>query len=90
MKTPKDIGALSETQLRSLRARIDAEGSACCDAMIAAGRGRETNVETWVKRDGDALTLRWQNWSRFSREVTAEEKRRLEWHGSFKRIKARF
>jgi hypothetical protein len=76
-----------------LQAAIDAQDLVCrsmVDAMIAAGRGYETSLETRAAADRgfDPLAISYRNAMDRDSDLRAEADRRKRYHGSMKPIKA--
>ena len=78
------VADMQPAQLTRALAKARAESDAICDALIAAGRGHERPSET--RTLADPLALRWQANARTLDTLNAEHARRMEWHGSLKRI----
>ncbi len=76
---------LSEKKLRAEYDRTSAARSLVTDELIAAGRGYERHSETVAK--SDELSLRYLAAHEACAAVVAEQKRRMEWHGSLRPIR---
>ncbi len=82
----KPIHDYSPSELTTLRTRLESAREKITDEMISAGRGYEKSSETFQK--SDPLALRFQSNSRAFAELHGETKRRIEYHGSLKKIKS--
>lgn len=68
----------------------DAEESAACKALIAAGRGHEKGGQTReAAKAGDPLAIRWATARDAAMAAWGELQQRRRWHGSDRPIKRR-
>lgn len=76
---------LSEKKLRDAYCKTSAARSEVTDELIAAGRGYERHSETAAK--SDPLSCKYIAAHEACAAVIAEQKRRMEWHGSLRPIR---
>lgn len=80
------VGAIRATHEGLLHnvAQSDSVSSTICKEFIDCGRGYERPSETVTK--SDPLAMRWKEHGAIQSALIGEKRRRMEWHGSLKRI----
>ena len=82
------MAAWPASRLNAYMAAWDAEESAACEALIAAGRGHEKAGETRAKaKEGDVLAIRCVTARDAAMAAHSERQTRRRWHGSDKPIR---
>lgn len=81
----KDLADLTARELERAKKHADTAVSRLVEEMIQAGRGHETMLETFQKKD--PLSLRYKTAHLQYQDIVAEERRRKEYHGSLNKIK---
>ena len=85
-----DMTAWPASRLIAYQQAWDAEESAACKALIAAGREHEKGGQTReAAKAGDPLAVRWATAYEASMAAWGELQQRRRWHGSDKPIKRR-